>query len=134
MAITFVRDALLKFNGTRVSDHNRSELSVDVERIGNSHRMANGTMRKYWVADKRTFSCSWDMLPTLSTQTVDGFMGAAAIENFYNTTTGPFTLTLTDRAGVTTTYTVVFTEFSKEIQKRWAQREFWSVNISLEEV
>jgi hypothetical protein len=134
MALTFVRPALLAVNGTKLSDHNRSELGIDVERIETKHRMANGTMRKYVVADKRTFTVSWEQLPTITSQTVDGFMGAAALETFYNTTPGAFTLTVANKDGSTTPYTVMFTDFTKNVVKRWATYELWNVNITMEEV
>lgn len=135
MALAGLRNAIMYWNGTKVTDHNRSALSVDVERIETKQRMADGTMRKYVIADKHTFSCSWDDLPSLTAQTVDGGLGAAAIEAFYMATQGAFVLTTYDRANnLSGTYTVMFSEFSKTIKKRYAGTELWSVDISLEEV
>ncbi len=34
----------------KLSEHNRSEISMDVERIEQSQRMANGSLRKFFVA------------------------------------------------------------------------------------
>lgn len=73
MAMTFARPRLLRFNTNAVTDHNRSELGIDPERIESRKRMANGTMRKYFVADKHTFTVSWNDIPHLASQTVDGF-------------------------------------------------------------
>lgn len=134
MPMTFARPRLLRFNGNAVSDHNRGELGIDVERIETKNRMANGTLRTYHVADKRTFSVSWDQIPTLASQTVDGFWGGADLENFYNNTVGSFTLGITGRDGVEKTYTVVFTDFSRSVIKRWKTWELWNVNLTLEEV
>lgn len=134
MAIKLARPRLLRFNGTSVTDHNRSELSVDVERIETTNRMANGTLRKYHVADKRTFAVSWDSVPNVASQTVDGFWSGKEIENFFNSTTGSFTLGVTGRDGVETNYIVMFTDFSRTVVKRWATWELWNVNITLEEV
>lgn len=47
-----------------VSDHNRSEISIDNERIETRQRMVNGNMRSYWIADKLKISTSWDRLPS----------------------------------------------------------------------
>ena len=61
-------------NGTYVdlSEHNRSPISLTIERIENQTRMANGSLRKYFVAEKRNISVSWDMLPSFSNLTVAG--------------------------------------------------------------
>lgn len=136
MAVTFVRPRLMTWNDNAVTDHNRSALSVDVERIETSQRMANGTMRKYWVADKRAFSCSWDALPSVSTTTVDGFWGGTAMEAFYNATAGAFTLKVWGASTTTPTgiYQVMFTDFSKTVEKRWATHELWTLTVSMEEV
>lgn len=123
----------MQWNGNLITEHNRSELDVDVERIETSNRMSNGTLRKWVVADKRTFSCSWDMLPAISAKTVDGKWGGVDIETFYNTTPGSFTLTITNTHG-TQTYTVVFTDFSKTVQKRFGTSDWWNISITLEEV
>lgn len=134
MAVVYLpKGSLMKWNGNAITEHNRSELSIDVNRIENSKRMATGTMRKYVIADKREFSCSWEMIPDATAATVDGKWGGAAIESFYNTTPGAFTLVLTDGAGVTSTYTVMITDFSKVINKRGTY-DAWDIDITLEEV
>lgn len=139
MAITLLKPRLMVWNTMNVTDHNRSALSVDVERIETSKRMANGTMRKYWVADKRTFSCSWEMLPNSTAFTVDGFSGADDIEAFYNTSRGSFVLTLTYKRTPgelnhpDETFNVMFTDFSKTLNKR-GKFDFYDVDVTMEEV
>lgn len=129
----FPKDCLIEWNRNKISDHNRSELSVDVERIENSRRMANGTLRKYVVADKRRFSVSWSDLPHSRSWTVDGFWGGQEIENFYNSNAGEFTLRVTHGDGRLESWQVVFTDFGKEITKR-GEFDFWQVNVTMEEV
>ncbi len=46
------------------SDHNREPIEFSFERIGSKKRMVNGRMRSHHVADKRTISVSWSMLPS----------------------------------------------------------------------
>jgi hypothetical protein len=133
MAITLARPQLMKWAGTIVTDHNRSPLSISVERIENKQRMADGTMRKYVVADKRTFSCSWDQLPTTDARTADGKMGALAMETFYSSTPGVFALIVYMGDGTNTTYQVMFSDFSKEVVKR-GSTDFWNINVTMEEV
>lgn len=133
MSMTFVKPRLMRWNGNAITDHNRAQLSVDVERIEKKQRMANGTLRKFIIADKRTFGTSWSMLPKLTTQTVDGFWGGEAIENFYNTVPGTFSLEISDADGDVSTYNVMFSDFSKSIVKRGAI-DYWEVTVTLEEV
>lgn len=131
--MTFLRPRLMRWNGNGVTDHNRQPLAIDVERIEKKQRMANGTLRKYIVADKRSFSTSWSMLPKLTSQTVDGLWGADDIESFYNTVTGSFSLEISDGDGDTVTYNVMFSDFSRTITKR-GSTDFWEVSVSMEEV
>lgn len=131
--VKFEKPQLMEWNGNKITDHNRSELQVNVDRIETSKRMANGTMRKYVVADKRKFSTSWDNLPHNKDWTVDGFWGTKEMETFYNNNAGQFTLRLTMGDGTLETYDVVFTGFSKDLGKR-GEFDFWQVSVEMEEV
>lgn len=133
MAINLVKPRLMTWNSISISDHNRSPLSVAVERIETSKRMANGTMRKYWVADKRTFSCSWSMLPNSNLYTVDGHAGADVIENIYDSTQADFILRLYVENSAMEVYTVMFTDFSKTLTKR-GKFDMYDVDVTMEEV
>src|SRR4051794_21502103 len=97
--LKFPKDAIMQWDGNRVTDHNRADISISIERIEKSARMANGTMRKYVVADKRTFSTSWSNLPHIASYAVDGFWAGREMESFYNTKTGPFQLRITNGDG-----------------------------------
>ena len=132
----------------RVSEHNRAPLSINTNRIEQSTRMANGTTRKYFIADKLNLSASWDMLPSFRNETVDGGWGAEDLKNFYESDAGrgefriKINPTVFDPALVTAdagslsddyTYTVVFTSCNFTLIKRGLQ-PFWSVDISMEQV
>lgn len=141
-------------NGTtwiKVTDHGRSPLTVGVERIENKQTMVSGTKRRYVVAKKRTFSCSWDNLPDKSTSFLaNGTTYGNWIEEFYNSTDGAFQMrlrsgsdqTIADptRAGTVNDpdneriFKVMFSEFSKEVLKRGPAFDLWSLSITLEEV
>ncbi len=94
-----------------LSDHNRSEISFNPQRIEQRQRTINGRMRSYHIADKMQISFSWSMLPSRAyyqvaafnentgispyknnTQefTADGGAGGVAILDWYNNHTGPF--------------------------------------------
>jgi hypothetical protein len=132
----------------RVSEHNRGPLSIDNNRIEQSTRMANGTLRRYFIADKLNISVSWEMLPSFRNETVDGAWGAEDLKNFYESPAGriPFRVkinptsfdpTLVEQSdGVLAddyTYTVMFTSATFNVAKRGLQT-YWNVNISLEQV
>lgn len=133
MAMIFAKPRLMRWNGNAITDHNRGDLGIDVERIEKKQRMADGTMRKYIVADKRTFSVTWNNLPHSAAHTVDGFWGANEIENFYNANPGGVTLELTYGSGEVDTFTVMFSDFNANLTKRGAY-DFWEITVSMEQV
>lgn len=122
----------LAFNGNGVTEHNRSELGVEIQRIESSDRMANGAMRKYVVADKRKWNVSWEMCPNDATKTVDGKWGGTNLLTFYSTTPGVFTLTVKNGSS-TETYNAVITDFSYDIIKRSTIADAWNINMTIEE-
>jgi hypothetical protein len=56
-----------------LSDHNRSSIDIANERIEQRQRMANGTMRSFFIADKLTIDTSWSMLPSRGFEVVPSF-------------------------------------------------------------
>lgn len=118
----------------KVSEHNRAEFNMGTNRIEKQTRMANGTMRKYFVADKKIFDVSWSMLPSFRNETVDGGWGAEDLKAFYESADGQkeFEIKI-DSYPASNTYTVVFTNCSFTVIKRGLQT-FWNVNLSMEQV
>lgn len=122
----------------KITDHNRSPLSVSVERIETKQRMADSTMRRYVVAKKRTWSADWSNIPSTNSKagglsTVDGGWAGEDIEKFHNTTDGAFQMQLRRGDGTVETVTVMIIDFSKEIVKRGTV-DLWDLSITLEEV
>lgn len=133
-------DGSLKYN--KVSEHNRSQFDIGSERIEMQKRMGNGTMRKYFVADKKTFTLSWDMLPAYRTLTVDGGWGAEDLRTFYASAQGQGSFNIrvnlakngtNQEASNYEQYTVMFSSCNFTVQKRGIQ-PFYNVSISLVEV
>jgi hypothetical protein len=58
-----------------ISDHNRSAINIANQRIEQRQRMANGTMRSFFIADKLTIDTSWTMLPSRSFKDYPSFNG-----------------------------------------------------------
>jgi hypothetical protein len=150
MAMNMWRPALIKLTVGGVdyylSDHNRGPVQESNERFETSKRMANALMRKYVVASKKSFSISWTMLPSLSAHTVDGYLGAMALRDFYNNNYGK-SMTLSLYAGTTSvvtqakgtnpsptaTYTVFIKDFNSTVNKRLGGVDFWDASIDFEE-
>lgn len=140
MASVLPKGSILKFatylapnTKFELTEENRSEVTVDIERIEDGDRMANGRMRKWFVADKHTWSVSWDMTAHSSVHTVDGKWGGSDMENFYLNNPGEFYLYVRKPDGTDEQFLVTFEDFSRRIQKRGVY-EFWSISMTLEEV
>jgi len=126
----------------KVTEHNRSDLGVSIERIEKVTRTSNGTLRKNYITDKRRFSASWTMLPSYRTLTVDGAWGAEDLRSFYLGDEGKTSFRIRinlakDGADQTSSgyeeYTVVFGGCNFSVVKRGLQPH-WNVSIELEEV
>lgn len=143
--------SLIYLNSTlKLSEHNRQQASLSKNRIEKQTRMGNGTMRKYFVADKENLSVSWQKLPSFSTYTIDGGYGALDLRNFYDGTATKASGALSGRSsfdvtisygGTTRTMEMIFTSFSLDLINRNVKQatgdspqEFWNLSINLEEV
>ena len=126
----------------KVTEHNRSDLGVSIERIEQVTRTSNGTLRKNYITDKRNFSASWTMLPSYRSLTVDGAWGAEDLRSFYLSDEGKASFRIRinlakNGADQTSSgyeeYTVVFGGCNFSVVKRGLQPH-WNVSIELEEV
>lgn len=133
-------DGSLKYN--KVSEHNRSQFDISTDRIEKQQRMSNGTLRKFFIADKKTFTLSWDMLPSYRTFTVDGAWGAEDLRTFYSSAEGQSSFNIRINLAKNGTnqessnyeqYSVVFNDCNFTVLKRGLQ-PFWNVSITLVEV
>jgi hypothetical protein len=128
---------------TKLTEHNRQPASIQINRIEKTQRTSNGTMRKFFIADKKSISVSWNMIPTHSTMTVDGGYGANDIQTFYNSAKGQgsFKIKISYSPTREETMEVIFSSCSFDLLKRNVKakssdpaQEFWDVSISLEQV
>jgi hypothetical protein len=131
--LQFAKGAIMQWDDNKITDHNREDLAIDYTRIETSKRMANGTMRKYVIADKRTISTAWNDLPHSLDFTVDGFWGGSEMLNFYIDHAGAFNMKLTAGDNSTEVISMMFTKFSYTITKRGVY-DFWHVSMEAEEV
>lgn len=151
-------NAIMSWDGQKVTDHGRSPLSEETERIGTDKRMADGTLRRQNIAIKRRWSVSWTNLPSTNSAvggmaTADGGMAGEDIEQFYNDPAyqGKFRMVLRRGSAIDLAEpnpaesslpyeddnfyitNVMITGFSKEVNKRGAS-DLWNASVNLEEV
>lgn len=133
-----------------LSDDNRSDLSVNVERIESKKRMINGRMRSYHVADKKSFDVSWNEFPSASaavSEQVTGIAGGKDILKWHEEHAGPFWMTLvydtpSPDGGASSTnnryrlewYNVFFDSFDYNVTRRGLTYDHWNISMSLVEV
>lgn len=133
-----------------LSDHSRSPLSVSYELIENFQRMANGTARKYVVAKKRNLSCTWSLLPSIKTMTVNSITTNMVVDNNADANTmkafyekycnDSMTMTLYHKrnAATDTSYTeavkVFWSGFSYDVIKRYRDYDYWDVSAEFVEI
>lgn len=123
---------------TSVTEHNRQPIEVSTDRIQQTVRTSNGTLRKFFIADKKQFSISWTMLPATTSYTTDGYWGAKNLIDFYESSAGQGTFRIKlnyAQQGTEsfTTYTVNCTSFSATLRKRGVVAH-WDISMTLEEV
>ena len=126
----------------KVTEHNRSALELAPERIEKVVRTSDGTLRKIFVADKRKFQLSWDMLPSYRTLTVDGGWGAEDLRSFYFSDDGRQSFNIRINLAKTgldqstsgyESYNVVISSANFSVVKRGLQPH-WTVSLELDEV
>lgn len=137
--ITLPRDSIMywgKRNDSalkKLTEHNRQSLNVSWEAIETSDRMIDGTLRKWQVTRKRSWSVSWNGVPHDSARCVDGAMGGDAMEKFYLANPAEFSMEIRKFDGTKERVLVMFTSFEKTILKRGVY-ELWDVSCAIEEV
>jgi hypothetical protein len=136
-----------------LTDDNRSDLQVSLERIEYKKRMINGRMRSYHVADKKSFSFSWTDIPSRSSGisevsvgngSASVWAGGREMVDWHNDHAGSFYIVLVyDTTDIYTnsvlkfkaeSYNVFFDSISYNVKKRGTIYDLWDVSMSLVEV
>lgn len=136
-----------------LSDDNRSDLQVSVDRIEYKRRMINGRMRSYHVADKRSYSVSWQSFPSSNlyiSENKNSYSAAWAagqeIVNWYNAHPDSFWMLLVydtpnpqGSGSIPLKYeiekrNVFFESFSYNVITRGTLHDHWDMSMSLVEV
>ena len=131
-----------------LTDDGRQPLQLSPERIESRKRMIDGTMRSVHVADKYSFSTSWENLPSRKLNgaksiTSDGYGAGIDIKDWYEANFDDFWMLLVydndDASSVTSgvnveKYNVFFDSFDFTVVKRGQYNDLWDVSIDLVEV
>jgi hypothetical protein len=123
----------MQWDGNKITEHNRSAIDAGEERIEVKKRMANGQLRRWTTAIKRTYSFSYTAVPSKTSKTVDGQWGGEDMKDFYDTSSD-FTLTIHHGDGSVETLTAVITSLTYDITKRSPVSDLWDMSIEIEEV
>jgi coproporphyrinogen III oxidase len=83
MAMTFPARSILSLDGVFLSEHSRSPLTVEFEKIENANRTVNGRLRVYEIANKHKLNVDWEWIPSKSQYTVDGYAGGVELNSLY---------------------------------------------------
>ncbi len=133
--LTLARPIDVEYSTRKLTDHNRSPISISFEKIENRERMANGTLRTYVVATKRNIKVTWDDLPRQDIHTADGFWGANSLKAFYDDYSNqPFWVTINYGDGTNESIHMMFTDFSVKLSKRSIYTDLYNIDLGLEEV
>lgn len=126
----------------KLTEHNRKEIAVTTQRIEQSKRMSNGDLRKFFIADKKNFSFSWDMLPGTRIYTIDNQWGALDLIRFYESTEGQSTFSIrlnfakngaNQESSGFEEYVVSCTSFNATLIRR-GEVPFYNISMSLEQI
>ncbi len=137
MAITLPKGSLIKINNTELSEHNRSSAQITWDFIKYDARTVTGVMRRLHVAAKRRIEVSWEMLPALDAQTVDGKAGRNTLASLVmsemgNTVAVRYYTVNSSNQQVETTFTGFIDSYSETLVKRFGA-QYWNISLSIVE-
>lgn len=126
----------------KLSEHNRAPIEISIQRFEQAQRMSNGSLRKFFIEDKKQFSLSWNTLPGTRGYTADGEWGALDLIEFYNSTEGKTTFDIRLNFAKSGTnqessgyeeYTVSCTSFNATLLRR-GEVPFYNISMTMEQV
>lgn len=141
MTIYLPKGALITIDGVELSDHNRSPAQIDYELIQSGDRIVDSTLRRRILVHKTKLAISWELLPALDEQTVDGKAGrntlSEMVSDEWNLISTFRTLSYkeVDSQNVQTnkTLSMMIDSYSEELVYRH-NKQLWNVNMTLVEV
>lgn len=132
--LEFVKPAAIEIDGEFLTDHNRSEITINNQRIVTDIRTQFGELRRYYRADKKSFNVTWTMIPQNFEYTVDANLGAEDMRDLFQSKKGAVDLKIYFDFGDELDYKAVITDFSLTLIKRWDEYKFYDCSLTMEEV
>jgi hypothetical protein len=132
--LEFVKPAAIELDGIFLTDHNRSELNINNQRLVNDIRTQFGELRRYYKADKKSFTVNWSMIPQSFEYTVDANLGAEDMKDLFESKQGLVNLKIYFDFGDEQDYRVVITDFSFILRNRWDEYRFYDCSLAMEEI
>jgi hypothetical protein len=137
MAISLPKGSLITINSTQLSEHNRSAMQLQREILKSDQRTVTGVMRRYFINQKRRIAISWERLPALDNQTVDGKTGRNSLKTLYesnigNTVTVSYYEVDSNNNQTQVTFTGFIDSYEETLLKRY-NSQLWDVSITLVE-
>ncbi len=122
--------AIIKIDGTTLTDESRGPLQEDRDERSVVVDLASGKKKKYIKSIKRKWTITWDNFPMNASQTVDGFAGRNEIRGIAQEGT---TVQLTIQDGVNTSeiYTAYVDSYQETLTTRRVGRYSYTASLTL---
>lgn len=117
-----------------ITEHGRA-FSSDIEQSGSDVELARGRIRRYVKRNKRTFSLSFNYLPSLQEKTADGRGGRDYIHAIAQTKGVVYLLVKLDPNNEYEPYTCYISSYSETLLRRDLKEScsYYNISITLEE-
>lgn len=134
---TLFYPAAIWIDNTPLTDQGRTPVSIVREERKIENELANGNLRKYIKAVKRTFSCEWSWLPDYDEQTLDGGAGRLTLKSLIVDDNGQsHILRIYDRSGGMDEYEVFVESYEESLTRRdpVSGLFLWNASVTFREV
>lgn len=125
---------IITMNGSEITEHNR-KLSISEELSVSDIELSNGSRRRFYRNNKKTFNLNWSYLPSLEAKTVDSRKGQVFLSNLANTMSNVLITIQTDPGGVYEGIYCFIDSYSENLLRRdyATQCAYYDVSMTLTE-
>ena len=128
-------NALVKINGTEVTEHNR-RISIVNTYDNTDMQLSSGSNRRFYKPSKRAFNLSWSYLPDKANKTVDSRAGRDVIHSLITRGSLVTLLIQEDSKDNWEEYTCVVSSYNEDMLKNVLQSQcrYYDISITLEDL
>jgi hypothetical protein len=128
-------NALIKINGTEITEHNRT-FSSSLIFDNNDTELASGNMRRFYKPKKNSFNFDWSYLPNKAAKTVDERVGRDFLHSLVNAGAVVVLSVQSDEKDVWNDYNCLITSYSENMTKNVLQSQcrYYDVTMTLEDL